>query len=39
MRAIKHAVSGALLLEGERGEAEAMAPALLARVSAHLHAG
>jgi hypothetical protein len=39
MRAIKHAVEGALLLEGERGEAEAMAPALLARVSAHLHAG
>jgi len=39
MRAIKHAVEGALLLEGERGEAEAMAPALLARVSAHLRAG
>ena len=39
MRAIKHAVEGAMLLEGERGEAEGMAPALLARVSAHLHAG
>jgi hypothetical protein len=34
MRAIRHAVSGALLLEGERGEADLMARALLARVSA-----
>ena len=34
MRTIKHAVEGALLLEGERGEADLMAQALLARAAA-----
>ena len=34
MRTIKHAVEGALLLEGERGEADLVAQALLARVAA-----
>jgi hypothetical protein len=36
MRAIKHAVRGALLLEGDRGEADEVAQSLLARVSGHL---